>query len=141
MLAALPAFCAVLGCAVVFTGVAVASPSHSRPDFVTPSCRTAAYACGAAVRYLSALDLDRAGDACRLLDAGTLQAAGGLGACKKTLLQARGVHIRYRISAVAPSPLGMTVRFSTRAEGRQWLRQQMLVSPAGRIVAVVFERW
>jgi hypothetical protein len=120
---------------------ASSSPSHA--DFVTPRCRTPLFAraCSVAVRYLTALDLDRADEACRLLAPETLQAAGGLGACKKTLLQARGIRIHYRVAAVAQTPLGTTVRFSTKADGRQWLRQQMLVSPAGRIVAVVFEPW
>jgi hypothetical protein len=128
--------------AALFTGVAAASPG-SHADFVTANCRTPVYAhqCAVALQYFAALDLDRADDACRLLDLGTLEAAGGLAACKKTLLRARGIRIHYRISAVAPTPLGTTVRFSTRADGREWLRQQMLVSPAGRIVAVVFEPW
>lgn len=129
--------------ATVWLRVATGATPRSAPSYVSPSCRLTANAkaCAIALRYLAALDLDRAGDACRLLAPGTLQAAGGLNACKKTLLRARGIRIHYRISAVAQSPLGTTVRFSTRANGRQWLRQQMLVSPAGRIVAVVFEPW
>ena len=136
-------FCAVLAGAAAFVGVAAGQTSHSGADFVSPGCRTAVHAraCGVAVRYLAALDLDRADDACGLLDPGTLQAAGGSGACKKALLQARGIRIRYRVSAVSQSPLGTTVRFSTRVDGKQWLRQQMLVSHAGRIVALVFEQW
>jgi len=135
--------CAVLSGAAVLAGAAGGSLPRSRADFVTPTCRTAVYtgACGVALRYLAALDLDRAEEACRLLDQGTLEAAGGMGACMRMLLRARGIRIHYRILAVARSPLGTTVRFSTRADGRQWLRQQMLVSPAERIVAVVFEMW
>jgi hypothetical protein len=136
------AFFAVSTVAAAFVAVA-AGPSHSGADFVSPGCRAAVHAraCGVAVQYLAALDLDRADDACGLLDPGTLEAAGGLGACKRALLLARGTRIHYRVSAVAQSPLGTTVRFSTRADGRQWLRQRMLVSHAGRIIAIVFERW
>jgi hypothetical protein len=134
--------CAILAGAALFTGVAAASPG-SHADFVPASCRTALYArsCGVALQYFAALDLDRTDAACRLLDPGTLEAAGGLVACKRLLLQARGIRIHYRTSTVAESPLGTTIRFSTRADGRQWLRQQMLVSPARRIVAIVFEPW
>jgi hypothetical protein len=143
MLVGRSAFGAVLAGAVAFVGVAAGGSSKSGADFVSPGCRTAVHAraCGVAVQYLAALDLDRVDDACGLLDPGTLQAAGGLGACKRALLLSRGIRIRYRVSAVAQSPLGTTVRFSTRADGRQWLRQQMLVSDAGRIVAIVFEQW
>ncbi len=143
MIARISLVCAVSAGAALLAGIALGSLPRSRADFVTPSCRAAAYAgaCGVALRYLAALDLDRADEACRLLDAETLEAAGGMAACRKALLRARGIRIHYRISTVARSPLGTTVRFSTRADGREWLRQQMLVSPAGRIVAVVFETW
>ena len=144
MLARYSAACAVLAVAGAFAAVAAAAPStRSGADFVTPKCKAAVYApaCGVAVRYLAALDHDRAAEACGLLAPETLQAAGGSSACKRILLQARGIRIHYRISAVAQSLLGTTVRFSTRAEGRGWLRQQMLVSPAGRIVAIVPEPW
>jgi hypothetical protein len=143
MLARCSLFYAVLAGAAVFAGAAPASLHRSQADFLTPNCRTAVYAraCGVALRYLVALDLDRAEEACRLLDRGTLEAAGGMAACTRTLLRARGIRIHYRILAVARSPLGTTLRFSTRADSRQWLRQQMLVSPEGRIVAVVFETW
>jgi hypothetical protein len=135
--------CAISAGAALFTGVAAASSPSSHADFVTANCRTAVHArsCGVALQYLAALDLDRAEDACRILDPGTLEAAGGLAACKRLLLQARGIRIHYRISVVAHSPLGTTLRFSTRADGREWLRQQMLVSPSGRIVAIMFEPW
>jgi hypothetical protein len=141
MLVGRSGLCAIWAGAALFTGVAAASSPGSRADFVPGSCRTAVYArsCGVALQYLAALDLDRTDDACRLLNPETLEAAGGLVACKRLLLQARGIRIHYRISAVAQSPLGTTLRFSTRADGRQWLRQQMLVSPGGRIVALVFE--
>jgi len=117
---------------------------RSTPECVTPSCNAAAHArsCTVPLRYLAAHDLDHAGEACVLLAPEALSGAGGMTACKRTLLRARGIRIRYRISSVAPSPFGTTIRFSTRAGGDRWpFRQQMLVSPAGRIVAVVPEPW
>jgi hypothetical protein len=143
MLVGRSSLCAISAGAALFTGGATASSPGSHADFVAASCRTAVYArsCGVALQYFAALDLDRTDDACRLLDRGTLEAAGGLVACKRLLFEARGIRIHYRISAVARSPLGTTLRFSTKADGRQWLRQQMLVSLAGRIVATVFEPW
>lgn len=117
------------------------SPPTSRPEFVTPACRAAANAgaCSVALRYLAALDLDRPREACRLLDPPTLAAAGGMRGCTKTLSRGRGIRIRYAITAALPSPLGRTIRFWTRAGHRSAVRQQMLISPAGRIIAIVPE--
>jgi hypothetical protein len=124
--------------AISLIGSAPAIPV-SRPDFVTGDCGTTpnARACGVALRYLAALDLDRAGCACALLERSTLEAAGGIAGCVKTLSQARGIRIHYWITAVMESPLGRTVSFSTRAHARRRIRQQMLGSPAGRIIAIV----
>jgi hypothetical protein len=59
--------------------------------------------------------------------------------CVKLLSSARGIRIQYSITAVRPSPLGRTVRFWTSVGSRAAIRQQMLISPAGRIVAIVPE--
>ena len=141
MIAGAAGICAVSAGFVLLTGVAQGSPHRSTPEFVTPRCKTAPYAraCAVALRYLAALDLDRAAEACGLLDRSTLEAAGGMAACKKMLLQVRGIRLRYRLRGVARSPLGTTIRFSTRATGRLPVRQQMLISPAGRILAVIPE--
>jgi hypothetical protein len=40
---------------------------------------------------------------------------------------------------VLTSPLGRTIRFWTAARGRTPIYQQMLVSPAGRIIAIAPE--
>jgi hypothetical protein len=92
-----------------------------------------------ALRYLAALDLDRAAEACAMLDRGTLDAAGGIAGCTATLGAARGIRIRYSLLAVLTSPLGRTIRFWTAARGRAPIYQQMLVSPAGRIIAIAPE--
>jgi hypothetical protein len=121
-------------------GVFDAKP-ESRPDFVSVSCRSQvnARACSIALRYLAALDLDRAEEACALLDHSTLEAAGGIAGCTNTLLGAKGIRIHYSISAAGQSVLGTTIRFSTWADGDAPIRQQMLISPEGRIVAVAPE--
>ena len=138
VLAAVAAACAA---ATLLVAGALESEPTSRPDVVSPACRsrTNARACSVALRYLAALDLDRAGEACVLLDRATLEAAGGMAGCTRTLLGAKGIRIRYSVLAVLRSPLGWTVSFSTAASGGRPLRQQMLVSRAGRIVAVVPE--
>jgi hypothetical protein len=111
------------------------------PDYVSPSCRLRAnaMACAVALRYLAALDLDEAREACVTLDRGTLDAAGGIAGCMETLGAARGIRIGYSLLAVLMSPLGRTIRFWTAARGRARIYQQMLVSPAGRIVAIAPE--
>ena len=116
-------------------------PPTSRPDLVTRSCHLPANdrACSVALRYLAALDLDRTHAACILLERSTLTAAGGLKGCTKTLMASRGIRIHYAVSAIRPSPLGRTIRFSTWGEGRAPVRQAMVVSPAGWIVAVAPE--
>jgi hypothetical protein len=138
---ALGAVAALSATATMWAGGTFDSSASSKADFVSASCRAPANApaCAVALRYLAALDLDRARDACALLDRPTLEAAGGMTGCTKMLSQARGVRIHYSIAAVLPSPLGRTIRFSTRAGDDAPLRQQMLVSPAARIVAVVPE--
>ena len=78
-------------------------------------------------------------EACALLDESTLETAGGLRGCERTLSQARGIRIHVWIAAVLRSPLGSTIRFTTRRKGDTTLRQQLLVSPDGRIVAVIPE--
>jgi hypothetical protein len=111
----------------------------SRPDFMTSDCRTRGNtrACRVALRYLAALDLDQAGRACALLEHSTLEGAGGIDGCVRTLSQARGIRIRYSITTVMESPLGRAVSFSTRASARSPIRQQMLVSSSGRIIAIL----
>ncbi len=141
-------FCTAL--AAVFALTAVASVwaagafkprPGSRPDFVSLHCRAAANAkpCAIALGYLAALDLDRAREACAMLERSTLENAGGMAGCKTTLLQARGIRIRYSVDDVVRSPLGMMIRFSTRTSSNAPVRQQMLVTPAARILAIVPE--
>src|SRR2546426_11581674 len=91
-------------------GVFGSGPTTSRPIFVSASCHAPpnAAACAVALRYLAALDLDRGREACGLLDDPTLQAAGGTDGCSRTLAQARGIRIQYRVAAVNRSPLGWT---------------------------------
>jgi hypothetical protein len=116
-----------------------ASGPISRPDYVAPGCASPANskACRVAVRYLAALDLDRFAVACSLLEPETLKAAGGMAGCKKTLAAARGIRIHYSVLQVHHSPLGRTVYFSTRVEGRSAIHQAMIVTPRGRILAVI----
>jgi hypothetical protein len=113
----------------------------SRPAYVSKDCRAPgnARACAVALRYLEALDLDRAGEACGLLERSTLEAAGGMPGCAAILRRTRGVRIRYSVHQVLRSPLGRTVRFSTRGGSSAPVYQQMLVSQTGKIVAVVPE--
>jgi hypothetical protein len=116
---------------------------RTQPDSVATSCRlhVNARACSIALRYLAALDLDQADEACALLDRSTLEAAGGMSGCTQTLGAAKGIRIHYTISGAAPSLLGTTIRFSTWANGDAPVRQQMLVSPDDRIVMIVPEIW
>jgi hypothetical protein len=141
MHAAFGAVAAVAGAATIWSGSVSDSKPDSRPHFVAAECRVTlnTEACAVALRYLAALDLDRTQEACALLDRSTLEAAGGKTGCRKRLAQAHGVRIHYSVFTVRRSPLGSTVRFSTWVSGRSPVRQQMLVSPAGRIVAVVIE--
>jgi hypothetical protein len=124
-------------------GPRAASMRPVSKQYVAPSCQAPANrrACSVALRYLAALDLDRAEVACGLLDGPTLAAAGGMAGCTRTLLQARGIRIRYSILAALASPLGTTIRFTTAGGSDPPLHQQMLVSRAGRIIAVVPELW
>jgi hypothetical protein len=117
--------------------VAAAKPI-SKPDYVNPRCAAHANssACRVALRYLAALDLDRTRDACSLLEPETLDAAGGMAGCVKTLSAAHGIRIRYSILDVWPSPFGRTVFFSTSAESRTAIRQAMIVTRRGRIFAI-----
>jgi hypothetical protein len=129
---------AALLAAAIAAGAAVASAPNSRPDHVTARCGRAknAWACRVALRYLAALDLDRTRSACSLLEPDTLAAAGGMAGCRKTLSSAHGIRIRYSILDVHASPLGRSVYFTTRAEGRTDLRQAMIVTPRRLILAV-----
>ena len=129
---------AVLASAVVGYDAATAAGPISKPDRVSAQCQQAenAWACRVALRYLAALDLDQTRTACSLLEPETLEAAGGMVGCRKTLARARGIRIRYSILEVRPSPLGRSVYFSTRAEGRTDLRQAMIVTPRRRILAI-----
>jgi hypothetical protein len=124
-----------------WAGASTNSKPVSRADYVSPACHAPgnAPACGVALRYLAALDLDRAREACGLLEQSTLAAAGGMRGCVKILSSSRGIRIRYAIRGVLPSPLGRTIRFWTQGRSDTPVRQQMLVSPAGRIVAIVPE--
>jgi hypothetical protein len=119
-------------------GHAFAADPISKPDHVAPGCRARANssACTIALRYLAALDLDRAREACSLLEPETLEAAGGMARCVKTLSAARGIRIRYSILDVHYSPFGRTVVFSTRAGSRAPIRQAMIVTRRGRILAI-----
>jgi hypothetical protein len=132
---------ALAAAATVWAGGAFDARPNSRPDFVSQRCREAANAnaCAIALRYLAALDLDRAEQACALLERSTLEAAGGVLGCTRTLSQARGTRIRYSVSDILHSPLGRVIRFSTRANSNAPVPQQMLVTPAGRILAIVPE--
>jgi hypothetical protein len=129
----------LLTVALVGPAPAFAVDRVSRPDFVASACRAYSNtnACGVALRYLAALDLDRFDEACALLEPETLEAAGGMAGCEKTLAPARGIRIRYSLTAVRRSPLGRTVFFSTRADRGSTIRQAMIVTPRGRILAVV----
>jgi hypothetical protein len=122
----------------IASGAAGASSPISRPDHVTARCSRAenAWACRVALRYLAALDLDRTRTACSLLEPDTLAASGGMAGCRKTLSSARGIRIRYSILDVHASPLGRSVYFTTRAEGRTDLRQAMIVTPRRLILAI-----
>jgi hypothetical protein len=141
MRVALGVVAALAAAATVWAGGLSGVGPSSRPDFVAASCRTPANAraCAVALRYLAALDLDRAPQACALLEQSTLANAGGMNRCEKTLLQARGIRIHYSIAAILRSPFGKTIRFTTRAKGDAPLRQQMLVSPDGWVIAVIPE--
>jgi hypothetical protein len=110
----------------------------SRPDHVSAHCRsqTNSWACGVALRYLAALDLDRSREACSLLEPETLEAAGSMAGCRQTLATARGIRIRYSILSVGPSPFGRTIFFSTTAASRPPIRQAMIVTPRRRIFAI-----
>lgn len=125
--------------AVLGPGCALASGPISRPDYVAPACRAVdnAKACGVALRYLAALDLDRFDEVCALLEPETLEGAGGLARCKRTLRSARGLRIRYSLTKVVASALGHTVFFSTRRGRSGPLPQGMIVTPRGLILAVV----
>jgi hypothetical protein len=72
-------------------------------------------ACGAAIRYLRALDLDRFEVACGLLAPGTLQRAGGIKRCIARFGSARGTRIRYGIHGAVEWVLGTSIYFRTRA--------------------------
>jgi hypothetical protein len=125
--------------ATVWAGGVFEGTPQSRPDFVTPDCATQrhAAACDVALRYLAALDLDRSGEACALLAPGTLDAAGGIGGCRNTLAAAEGIRIRYSLSEAVRASIGTTIRFTTQGESESPIEQAMLVSPEGRIIAVM----
>jgi hypothetical protein len=131
--------------AVALVALAAAGPTRhapvkptSRADHVSASCRprTNSWACRVALRYLAALDLDRSREACSLLEPETLEAAGGLAGCQKTLATGHGIRIRYSILSVGPSPFGRTVFFSTTAASRTPIRQAMIVTPRRLIFAI-----
>jgi hypothetical protein len=143
---ALPAAAVVVAAAAAATlwaGGLFDTRPPTRPDSIATSCRlhVNARACSIALRYLAALDLDQAHEACALLDRSTLEAAGGMSGCTQTLGSAKGIRIHYAISGATPSLLGTTIRFSTWANGDAPVRQQMLVSPDDRIVIIVPELW
>lgn len=141
MPAALAAVAALAAATTLWAAGSFSPGKSSRAAFVSPRCNEAGNkkACAVALRYLAALDLDRAEQACELLEQPTLKAAGGLAECAKTLLLARGIRIRYSIDDVRQTPLGKTIRFSTQGTSTAPFNQEMLVSPRGRIVAVVPE--
>ena len=89
-----------------------------------------------ALRYLAALDRDRGRVACGLLAPTTLAAAGGLAGCTRTVATARGVRIRYVLSA-RRSPLGTVVFFTTRGASPAPIPQVMIVTPGSRILLVM----
>jgi serine/threonine protein kinase len=120
--------------AVLFAHLEEAPPEATARNPALPRAIDAVLA-----RALAALDLDHAEDACALLDGPTLEAAGGLEGCVDTVSAAYGIRIHYAIAAAAQSLLGTTIRFSTWADGDAPIRQQMAVSPAGRIVMSVPE--
>jgi hypothetical protein len=129
--------------ATLWAGGLFNTKAGTRPDSVATSCRlhVNAGACSIALRYLAALDLDQNDEACALLDRSTLEAAGGISGCTKTLGAAKGIRIHYAISGAAPSSLGTTIRFSTWANGDAPVRQQMLVSQDHQIIMIVPEIW
>lgn len=134
---------AATAAATLWAGGFFDTEPRTRPDFVATGCRLPvnARACSIALHYLAALDLDEADEACALLDRSTLEAAGGMSGCTKTLRAAKGIRIHYAISGAAPSLFGTTVRFSTWATGDAPIPQQMLISPGGRILMIVPELW
>jgi hypothetical protein len=132
-------FATVIAAVAAAGPVAVARPKPiSRPDNVSARChaRTNSQACRVALRYLAALDLDRTREASSLLEPETLQAAGGMASCRRTLATAHGIRIRYSILNVRPSPFGRTVFFTTTANSRAPIRQAMIVTRRRRIFAI-----
>jgi len=131
----------VSAAATMWPGPAAASVTahpSSTPVSVSSACSWGPYrgACAIALRYLAALDLDHAREACRLLDAPTLEGAGGLSGCTRILLRSKGTRIHYSISGARCSPRGTMVSFSTWAGSNAPVRQQMLISRVGLIVWV-----
>lgn len=125
-----------------WAGSAVQEQKTSKPDFVSSACTSGpnVEACAVALRYLAALDLDRAEVACGLLAPSTLEQAGGIDGCTETLLAARGTRIRYAIVGARRSTFGRSVvRFTTQARPGSPLPQLMIVDATGHIVAVVPE--
>jgi hypothetical protein len=105
----------------------------SRPYLVAHAChrdRRAEEACQVALHYLRALDVDRFREACSQLARDTLDVAGGMDGCLRTMSEARGNRIRYGIHEVHSSVLGYTVFFRTQAFDRSLpaLQQVMILS-------------
>jgi hypothetical protein len=106
---------------------------RSRPYLVARAChrdRHAEEACHVALHYLRALDVDRFREACSQLARGTLDMAGGMVGCLRTMSKARGNRIRYGIHEVHSSVIGYTIFFRTQAYDRSLpaLQQVMILS-------------
>src|SRR5206468_8381603 len=113
--------------AAVAAGWLVAERPHSssvpasRPYLVARAChrdRHAEEACHVALHYLRAIDVDRFHEACSQLARDTLDVAGGIDGCARTMSKARGNRIRYGIHEVHSSVLGYTIFFRTQSFDR-----------------------
>ena len=119
--------------------------SISRPYLVTRAChrdRHAEEACHVALHYLRAIDIDRFREACSQLARDTLDVAGGMTGCVRTMSKARGNRIRYGIHEVHSSVVGYTIFFRTQALDRSLpaLQQVMILSPErGRLRIVTVQ--
>jgi hypothetical protein len=125
--------------AAVAGGWLVAQRPHStavpssRPYLVARAChhdRHTEEACRVALHYLRAIDVDRFPEACSQLARDTLDAAGGMEGCLRTMSKARGNRIRYGIHEVHSSVVGYTIFFRTQAHDRSLpaLQQVMILS-------------
>jgi hypothetical protein len=140
----------VVAAVAVAGGWLVADRPHStgvpisRPYLVARAChrdRHTEEACHVALHYLRAIDVDRFPEACSQLARDTLDVAGGMEGCLRTMSKARGNRIRYGIHEVDSSVVGYTIFFRTQAYDRSLpaLQQVMILSAGGgrpRIVTV-----